>query len=100
MQRGDEMSPEAHTILRVTRTRVQAKASYDRMSRFYDVLAGGSERKLRSLALQQLHLRPGESVLEIGFGTGTSLVQMAEAVGGEGQVHGIDISSGMLRTSR
>ena len=94
------MSPETHTIMRVTRTKVQAKASYDRMSRFYDLLAGGSERKVRNLALQQLHIRRGESVLEIGFGTGAGLVQMAEAVGEDGRVYGIDISSGMLRASR
>jgi demethylmenaquinone methyltransferase/2-methoxy-6-polyprenyl-1,4-benzoquinol methylase len=94
------MSSDLHTILRVTRTKAQAKASYDRLSPFYDLFAGGSEQKFRNLALEHLHVSRGETVLEIGFGTGACLKQMAEAVGENGRVYGIDISSGMLVASQ
>jgi ubiquinone/menaquinone biosynthesis C-methylase UbiE len=82
-------------ISRVTRTRAQAQASYDRISRWYDLLAEGSEGKFRDLGLHKLAVQPGERALEIGFGTGHGLVALARAVGPLGQAHGIDLSSGM-----
>jgi ubiquinone/menaquinone biosynthesis C-methylase UbiE len=94
------MDADNHTILRVTRTKAQAKESYDRMSLSYDYFAGVFEQKYRNLALKRLNIAGGETILEIGFGTGQCLKQMAEAVGETGRVYGIDISSGMLNVSR
>ena len=94
------MNSDSRAVLRVTRTKAQAKASYDRMSSVYDYFSGVFEQKYRNMALQRLNITRGETVLEIGFGTGHSLKQMAEAVGEEGKVYGIDISSGMLDVSR
>lgn len=87
-------------MLRVPRTKAQARASYDRMSRSYDLFAGAFEERLRNLALARLGPASGESVLEIGFGTGHCLVQIAQAVGEEGRVCGVDISPGMVEASR
>ncbi len=94
------MRSDSHPVLPVTRTKAQAKQSYDTMSKFYDYFAGGFEQKYRHMALQRLNITQGEIVLEIGFGTGHCLKQMAEAVGEAGRVYGIDISSGMLSVSR
>jgi ubiquinone/menaquinone biosynthesis C-methylase UbiE len=94
------MRPALHTVLPVTRTKAQAKASYDRMSPFYDYFAAPFEQKYRNRTLKQLNVTEGETVLEIGFGTGHCLKQMAEAVGEKGRVYGIDISSGMLLASK
>jgi ubiquinone/menaquinone biosynthesis C-methylase UbiE len=94
------MSPDLPALLPVSRTRAQAKANYDRLSRFYDLLTGGFEQKVSRTALERLHITEGESVLEIGFGTGHGLKQMAQAVGQAGRVYGIDISCGMLAASR
>ena len=84
---------------RVTRSKDEARTFYDRISRFYDLIAGGSERKYVQAGLEMLDARPGENVLEVGFGTGGGLVLLAKAVGDAGSVAGIDISSGMSRVA-
>lgn len=87
-------------VLRVNRTKAQVKKSYDKMSRYYDVFAGRFEKKFAIAALRRLNVQRGEIVLEIGFGTGHCLKQLAVAAGEEGKIYGIDISSGMLDISR
>ncbi len=87
-------------VSRVTRSKAQAKESYDRLSPFYDFISGNFEDKYRTIALKRLNIQKGESVLEIGFGTGHSLKQLVDAVGENGKVYGIDISSGMVAVSR
>ncbi len=72
-----------------------ARQNYDRLSCFYDSFSGG-ERSLSKTALNLLALQPGENILEIGFGTGHALLEMARAVGTQGRVEGIDLSPGML----
>ena len=72
-----------------------AKRFYDRISRVYDLIADSGEHVARERGLALLDVQPGESVLEIGFGTGHSLIALAESVGKNGHVTGIDISNGM-----
>ena len=94
------MNSKNHKVLRVYRTKAQAKESYNKISRFYDYFAGVFEKKYRNIALERLNLERGEIVLEIGFRTGHCLKQIAESVGENGKVYGIDISSGMLEVSK
>jgi len=84
----------------VKRTKAQAQANYNRLSRWYDWLAGSSEAKYRRMGEQVLHPQPGERLLEIGFGTGQALVSLAEAVGARGCVCGLDLSDGMAAVAR
>jgi demethylmenaquinone methyltransferase/2-methoxy-6-polyprenyl-1,4-benzoquinol methylase len=87
-------------ISRVYRSKKQAKESYDKMSRFYDYFAGIFEKKYRNMALEHLGIAEGETVLEVGFGTGHGLQHIAASIGETRKVYGIDISSGMLEVSK
>jgi SAM-dependent methyltransferase len=68
------------------------------------VLLGGLvERRVRAvndLLLARSEVAAGESVLEIGCGTGAATVPFAQAVGEHGRVVGVDISEPMLAGAR
>ncbi|MFC1847048.1 class I SAM-dependent methyltransferase [Chloroflexota bacterium] len=91
---------DSYKISRVHRSKEEAKQYYDRISAFYDWLGGIFERKAAERALDYLTIQNGESVLEIGFGTGHCLQQIAILVGKTGKACGIDISNGMLEVTR
>jgi ubiquinone/menaquinone biosynthesis C-methylase UbiE len=91
------MNPDdSRAISRVSRTRAETGAAYDRLSCWYDLLAGNWEQKPRLAGLQLLAVQPGETALEIGPGTGQSLPILAQSAGEGGQVLGLDLSPGML----
>ena len=90
-------SNEPHSILRVFQTKEQTKAFYNKISRFYDLMAEHSEAPMRKAGLDLLGATAGESVLEIGFGTGHSLVSLAKTVGPKGKVFGLDLSDKMVK---
>jgi demethylmenaquinone methyltransferase/2-methoxy-6-polyprenyl-1,4-benzoquinol methylase len=88
------------SVKRVNRSKEAARASYNRLSRWYDLVAGSTEKKYRDWGLEKLAAQPGEKILEIGFGTGHCLAALAKAVGPTGHVIGLDISDGMFAIAR
>jgi ubiquinone/menaquinone biosynthesis C-methylase UbiE len=87
-------------ILRVFQSKAETKAFYDKISHVYDLLAEHSEGPVRRAGLEKLDARPGEKILEIGFGSGHSLVSLAQSVGLTGKVYGLDLSQGMLHVAQ
>jgi demethylmenaquinone methyltransferase/2-methoxy-6-polyprenyl-1,4-benzoquinol methylase len=71
---------------------------YDRVARFYSTLEPLYLifPPARRRAVVALGLKPGDTVLEIGAGTGRNFPYLAEAVGPTGTVVAVDASEGML----
>ena len=82
----------------------EVRTLYDRVAPFYDIAAapyapfGG--RRLAHRAIDELHLAPGETVVDLGTGTGWNLPHLSNAVGPTGHVIGVDVSPGMLDRAR
>ena len=91
---------EDRAVERVFQSKAETKAFYDKISHVYDLLAEHSEGPIRRAGLEKLDARSGEKVLEIGFGTGHSLVSLAQSVGPTGKVYGIDLSERMVDVTR
>jgi demethylmenaquinone methyltransferase/2-methoxy-6-polyprenyl-1,4-benzoquinol methylase len=87
-------------VLRVLQTKDETKAFYNKIAKVYDVLAERSEVHVRKAGLEMLNPQRGERVLEIGFGTGHSLIELARSVGPSGKVFGIDLSEKMVEVSQ
>ena len=83
-------------VLPVQTTRREAQRTYGRLSRFYDATEGLLEARIKRRALRLAGAVPGETVLEVGPGTGWALERLSRAVGREGLVCGVDIAPGML----
>ena len=87
-------------VLRVFQSKSETAAFYNKIAKVYDLLAEHSEQPVRDTGLRKLAVREGETILEIGFGTGHCLVAIAKAVGASGKACGIDISEEMLKHTR
>ncbi len=69
---------------------------YDIQSIVYDYTFGKLVTKRISRAIEHMKIQPGETVLDIGVGTGGALPYYPR----HGKVMGVDLSSGMLREAR
>ena len=87
---GRESASGTRAVLPVPRPKQDARRFYDRISRVYGFISG-FERKHAERALERLRITGGETVLEVGFGSGHCLVRIAELVGETGKAYGIDM---------
>lgn len=78
------------------------EAAYQRHARKYDLaiklygLLGLHLEEYRSRAVELLRLKRGDCVLDFGCGTGLNFPLLIKAIGSEGQLIGVDLSSEML----
>jgi ubiquinone/menaquinone biosynthesis C-methylase UbiE len=77
-------------------------AGYDRVAPFYRALSPLFliTPRARHKGVDALRLRAGDTVLEMGAGSGRNLPYLVDAVGPTGTVIGIDLSAGMLAEGR
>lgn len=78
---------------------------YRRRARWYDVTAnlyyliGFREQAYRRKAVVALRLRPGDTVVELGCGTGLNFPLLEDAIGPEGRIVGVDLTPEMLEVA-
>jgi len=98
-KRVDKMTGEKE-VSRVKVATETIKESYGKISKFYAAVEGIAEKGLRKKGLKLLAVQEGEMVLEIGFGTGFTLCELAKSVGETGKVYGIDVTPQMVEITR
>jgi ubiquinone/menaquinone biosynthesis C-methylase UbiE len=84
----------------ILRVEGEIKETYGKLSKIYATLEGRFEKKLRKKGLKFLDIQKGDVVLEIGFGTGFTLVDLAKAVGETGRVYGVDVTLEMIQLAK
>jgi demethylmenaquinone methyltransferase/2-methoxy-6-polyprenyl-1,4-benzoquinol methylase len=72
---------------------------YDLTSHLYWLIGYRLDRYRRE-GIEALRLSPGDTVVELGCGTGHNLPLLVEAVGGEGRVVAVDLTDAMLAQAR
>ena len=77
----------------------EAVARYRHHARGYDASARRTTW-IRARTIEKLVLRPGDRVLDVACGTGLSIPFLREAVGGKGEVVGVEVSPEMMSIAR
>ena len=82
----------------------EVRALYGRTANFYDralSLYGliGIDRQRRKI-IERLRLAPGDTVVDLGCGTGANFSFLEKAVGPSGRIIGVDLSAAMLERAR
>jgi demethylmenaquinone methyltransferase/2-methoxy-6-polyprenyl-1,4-benzoquinol methylase/phosphoethanolamine N-methyltransferase len=72
-------------------------SSYDLLT---NVLTLGQANRLRTMTIENALLKPGESVLDVGCGTGGVTIPARQRVGSTGKAAGIDPSPEMIAVAR
>lgn len=87
-------------------SREQLLDLYRRRARNYDITAnlyyliGFREQASRRRAVAALALSPGDTVVEIGCGTGLNFALLQQGVGPTGRIVGVDLTDAMLARAR
>lgn len=76
---------------------------FERIAKRYDlmnsVLSAGFHKRWRKITMKKMNIRPGQSAIDVCTGTGDWAIAIAQQVGSEGKVVGLDFSQEMLRYS-
>lgn len=83
---------------------IQTEGRLIRWASFYDALANivtlGQVGRLRQMTIEQALLQPGETLLDVGCGTGGVTLPAKRRVGNKGSAAGIDPSPEMIAVAR
>jgi ubiquinone/menaquinone biosynthesis C-methylase UbiE len=90
------MALDPQELMHVYRKRA---AWYDFTANLY-YLAGFREQAYRRMAVRYLDLRPGDTVVEVGCGTGLNFGLLQQAIGPQGKIIGVDLTPEMLVQAR
>jgi ubiquinone/menaquinone biosynthesis C-methylase UbiE len=77
----------------------KTRKRYDRWSRYYDAFDLGGVNDQKKMAVDLLGLEKNALVLDMGTGTGAIIPYLAEQIGDEGQIIGVDFSEKMIGTA-
>jgi ubiquinone/menaquinone biosynthesis C-methylase UbiE len=83
-------------------TKKSIELLYQKRAKRYDIsansyyLLGIREFAYRKMAVQALNIKQGDTVVEIGCGTGLNFKYLRKKVGPEGKIIGVDLTSEML----
>jgi len=86
--------------------RTEVRELYRRRARRYDLsaniyyLAGFREWAYRARAVRALQARPGDTIVELGCGTGLNFAALERVVGPHGRIIGVDMTDAMLAQAR
>ena len=93
-----------HALIRSSKSPAQTKGLLIRWATFYDgvvnIMTLGQAQRLRNMTIDQALLKPGESLLNVGCGTGGVTIPGKKRVGQNGKVAGIDPSPEMIAVAR
>lgn len=84
----------------------EIEAIYNRWAAVYDTSLWGSYllgfrvSAYRKAAVENLNLTPGDTVVDLGCGTGLNFGLLRQKVGPNGSIIGVDLSDGMLRQAK
>jgi demethylmenaquinone methyltransferase/2-methoxy-6-polyprenyl-1,4-benzoquinol methylase len=84
-------------------TRDEIRDVYQKRARIYDFavyccyLLGFPIGRYRRLVIEALAPQPGDTIVEIGCGTGMNFPLLEERIGPEGKIIGVDFSEAMLK---
>ena len=87
-------------------TSEEVSAVYQRRAKRYDIsanlyyLIGFREQHYRRMAVDALQVRPGDTVVDLGCGTGLNFSLLQRSVGPTGSIIGVDLTAGMLDVAR
>src|SRR5215211_5885281 len=91
------MGPSADSRRRPDAAR--ARSVYRRLARTYD-LRLTTARSLHRRVVDRLAPKPGETVIDVGCGTGLTFPLLEQAIGPTGRIIGIELSPEMLAKAR
>lgn len=90
------MGGSGRNVARVLASTQDIRRSYTTLSPIYAIIERAFEEGLRHRGLGLLAVVTGETILEIGVGTGYALKEIGAAVGPDGRAYGLDITPRML----